>query len=113
MLISGDISKYNVGLGFHLSLHNRDISVIKNIKNNLNDIGTIYEYKNKLDVRMAVNDRKSLISLTEIFKIFPLMTQHQLKRYLLLREYLLNNIKEFKTLEEFNDFRDKTILDIS
>lgn len=86
VLISGDISKYNVGLGFHISLHSRDINVIKDIKSNLNDIGTFQQPKNKPEVRLAVNDRKSLMSLIEIFNMFPLMTQHQHKRYLLLKE---------------------------
>jgi hypothetical protein len=112
VLTSGVISKYNVGLGFHVSLHNRDASVIKDIKSKLNDIGTYNESKTKPEARLAVNDRKSLMSLIEIFNMFPLITQHQLKRYLLLKEYLLKDIREFKTLEDYNEFKDKTSLDL-
>lgn len=42
-----------------------------------------------------------------VFDSFPLVTIHQYTRYCLLKEYLLNDIKEFKTLEEFNEFKDK------
>jgi len=29
VLISGDITRYNVGYSYHLSLHNRDSSILK------------------------------------------------------------------------------------
>ena len=109
VLSSGIISKYNVGLGFHLSLHNRDIDILKDIKNKLNDIGTIYEYKDKPDSRLAVNDKSGLLYLINIFDLYPLLTKNQLIRYRLLRECLINDVKEFKTIEEYNDYKTKCL----
>lgn len=112
VLKSGEVSKYNVGLGFHLSLHSRDLDIINTIHKNLNNIGTIYTYKNRPDVRIAINDRLGLNSLIKTLEGFPLITERQLIRYLLLKEFLTKEIKEFKTLEEFNEFREGLMLSI-
>lgn len=103
VLKSGQISKYNVGYGYHLSLHKRDIVVLKMIKQKLNNIGTIYEYEIKPDARLAVNDVPSLLYLMEtVFQEFPFITKNQYIRYLIFKHGLSNNIKEFKTLEQYN-----------
>ncbi len=82
--------------------------MLLNIKQILN-IGTIYEYKNKSDVRLAVNDSSSLLYLIKnIIEKYPLITKHQLKRYLLLRECFLNKVKLFKTIEDYNVFITQT-----
>lgn len=66
-----------------MSLHKRDIEIIKNIKYKLNNVGTIYEYVNKPDSRLAVNDKAGLLSLIHnVFDVFPLVTENQLIRYL-------------------------------
>jgi hypothetical protein len=105
VLTSGKIARYNVGYSYHLSLHNRDLDLIKDIKNKLG-IGVIYEYKNKLDARLAVNKKLDLLYLIEnIFDKYPLVTNNQLIRYFLLRNGILNNITEFKTLEEYNTYK--------
>lgn len=105
---SGEISKYNVGYAYHLSLHKRDIEILKNIKDKLNNVGTIYEYVNKPDSRLAVNDKAGLLSIIHnVFDVFPLQ-KNQLIRYLLLKDGLVNNVKEFKTLEEYNHYKTKT-----
>jgi hypothetical protein len=41
VLKSGDISCYNVGHSYHLSLHSRDASLIKDIQQKLDNIGVI------------------------------------------------------------------------
>ena len=111
---SGEISKYNLGYAYHLSLHKRDIEIIKNIKYKLNNVGTIYEYVNKPDSRLAVNDKAGLLSLIHnVFDVFPLVTENQLIRYLLLKDGLVNNVKEFKTLEEYNYYKTERLLSIS
>lgn len=112
VLKSGEVSKYNVGLGFHLSLHSRDLDIINTIYKNLNNIGTIYTYKNRPEVRIAINDRSGLNLLIKNLENFPLITEYQLTRYLLLKEFLTKEIKEFKTLEEFNKFKDGLMLSI-
>ena len=43
VLKSGEISHYGVGCAYHLSLHNRDSILIKDIHEKLNKIGVIYE----------------------------------------------------------------------
>lgn len=106
LLFSGEISKYNVGYGYHLSLHKRDAELLKEIKQILNGVGIFYEYENKPDSRLAVNDTTGLLYLIEnVFDQYPLKTKNQLVRYLLLKDALINKVKEFKTLEEFNEYK--------
>lgn len=110
-LKSGEISKYNIGYGYHLSLHKKDVDILKEIKNKLNDIGTIYEYPVKPDSRLAVNNKAGLIYLIDnIFDLYPLKTKNQLTRYLLLKDGLLDNIKEFKTLQQYNQYKTERYL---
>lgn len=81
------------------------VEILKNIQDKLNNVGTIYEYVNKPDSRLAVNDKAGLLSIIHnVFDVFPLVT----KRYLLLKDGLVNNVKEFKTLEEYNHYKTKT-----
>ena len=111
VLKSGEISKYNIGTSFHLSLHSKDIEILRNIKNRLNNIGVIYEYRDKPDARLAVNDKLGLLYLINIFDMYPLLTINQLIRYRLLREFLTNETAlEFKTIEEYNEFKNKHLL---
>lgn len=69
---------------------------------------------NKPDSRLAVNDKAGLLSLIHnVFDVFPLVTENQLIRYLLLKDGLVNNVKEFKTLEEYNYYKTERLLSIS
>lgn len=114
LLKSGEVSKINVGYSYHLSIHKRDIEMIKDIQIKLNGIGSIYEYTNKPDSRLAVNDKQGLLYLiTNIFELNPLLTKNQLIRYQLLKEGLVNNINEFKTLEEYNKYKSERLLYIT
>jgi len=71
----------------------------------LNGVGTLYDHKDGTEVRLAVNDRESLLWLVEnVFDIYPLLTDYQVKRYNLLKFGLLNSIKRFETIEEYNKF---------
>lgn len=112
-LKTGEISKYNIGYGYHLSLHKKDVDILKETKSKLKDIGTIYEYPapDKPDYRLAVNDRTGLIYLiNNVFDLYPLKPKNQLTRYLLLKDGLLGNIKEFKTLEQYNQYKTERYL---
>lgn len=111
-LKSGEISKYNVGYGFHLALHSRDYELIQIIYKSLNNIGTIRLSPSKLESRFAVNDYASLLLICNLFDNYPLKTFNQLSRYLLFRHGLLNNIKEFKTLESYNLYKAERMLSI-
>lgn len=114
LLKTGEISKINVGYSYHLSMHNRDIEMIKDIQFKLNGIGSIYEYTNKPDSRLAVNDKRGLLYLIEnIFEPNPLVTKNQLIRYQLLKDGLINQINEFKTLEEYLNYKSKRLLYIT
>lgn len=68
---------------------------------------------NKPDSRLAVNDKAGLLSIIHnVFDVFPLVTKNQLIRYLLLKDGLVNNVKEFKTLEEYNHYKTERLLSI-
>lgn len=103
-LKSGKISKVNIGYSFHLSLHLRDKPIIVMLHKLLGDIGTIYQYKNKLDIRLAINSKRELLTLFKIFDNYSLLTKHQLSNYLVLKHILTQNTQEFKTEEEYHEF---------
>jgi hypothetical protein len=106
VLKSGEISSYSVGHSYHLSLHRRDAVLIKDIQQKLGNVGVIYEYKNKPDCRLAVGDRKSLLSLFDtVFDVYPLLANNQSMRYNLLKNVIINEVKKFQTLEEFNKYK--------
>jgi hypothetical protein len=106
VLKSGEISHYGVGCAYHLSLHKRDTILIKDIHEKLNKIGVIYEYQKKPDCRLAVGDRNGLLYLFNIvFDVYPLLGINQLMRYSLLKHCVINEVKRFQTLEEFNKFK--------
>jgi len=112
VLISGQIARYNVGYSYHLSLHNRDLNILKDIKEKLG-IGILYEYKNKPDCRLAVNKKSDLLYLiNNIFDKYTLITKNQLIRYNLLKNGIINNITEFKTLKEYQDYKTNSLSSI-
>jgi len=114
ILKSGEISHYGVGHSYHLSLHNRDASLIKDIQCKLGNVGVIYEYSNKPDCRLAVGDKKGLLYLIEnVFDVYPLLSNNQFMRYSLLKNGIINEVKKFKTLEEFEDYKSKYLASIS
>lgn len=83
----GEISRYGVGCAYHLSLHSRDATLIKDIHQKLDNIGVIYEYKTKPDCRLAISDRNGLLYLFKIaFDAYPLLSNNQLMRYSLLKK---------------------------
>lgn len=101
----GIITHYGVGYSFHLALHSRDKILLDEVQLKLNGVGTMYEHKDGTEIRIAVNDRESLLWLVaNVFDQYNLLTAHQVKRYNLLKFGLLNNIKRFETLEEYNKF---------
>nr|YP_010183904.1 hypothetical protein LI393_mgp05 [Coccidioides immitis]QVG62027.1 hypothetical protein [Coccidioides immitis] len=113
VLTTGEIVRYNVGYSYHLSLHNRDSNVLKDIQKHLG-IGVIYEYNNKPDCRIAVNKKSDLLYIIEnIFDKYPLITKNQTIRYHLLRNGIINNITEFKNLEEYEKYKAKSLLFIT
>lgn len=105
VLKSGKVSKVNVGYSYHLSLHSRDLAILLNVQDMLNGIGVIYEYKDKSDTRLAINDVPGVLYLIEnVFDIWPLLSIHQIRRYNLLKKALLDKKTEFKTREEYDSY---------
>lgn len=70
------MSKYNVGYGFHISLHLRELSLIKEIHSKLN-LGVVYTSEIRSDARLAVNDKKGILKICEFFESHPLLTYSQ------------------------------------
>jgi hypothetical protein len=96
---------YNVGYGFHISLNIIESDFIQNIQSNLNNIGHIYLYPNKNEVRFSVTKLDELKWLVNnIFSVSPLVSSHQSSRYNAFKVGLLNNINRFETLEDYNNF---------
>lgn len=110
---SGEISHYGVGCAYHLSLHKRDAMLIRDIHEKLNKMGVIYEYKQKPDCRLAVGDVSGLLHLFEnVFDVYPLLANNQLMRYSLLKHCVINKVKRFPTLEEFEKFKSEFLASI-
>jgi LAGLIDADG endonuclease len=102
-----------VGYSYHLSLHNRDSNILRDIQEKLG-IGIIYEYKNKPDCRLAVNKKSDLLYLiNNIFNKYPLITKNQFIRYHLLKNGIINEITEFNTLKEYQEYKAKSLLSIT
>jgi hypothetical protein len=96
-----------------LSLHSRDSNILKDINKKLG-IGVIYEYNNKPDCRIAVNKKSDLLYLiNNIFDKYPLITKNQIIRYNLLKNGIINEITGFKTLEEYQEYKNKSLLSIT
>jgi LAGLIDADG endonuclease len=113
VLTSGKTARYNVGYGYHLSLHKRDSELLKDIKQKLGK-GVIYEYKNKPNCRLAVNKKSDLRYLIDnIFDKYPLVTKNQIIRYNLLKNGIINEITEFNSLEEYQEYKSKYLLSIT
>jgi hypothetical protein len=113
VLKSGEISHYGVGYAYHLSLHSRDAMLIRDIHEKLNKIGVIYEYSQKPDCRLAVGDISGLLHLfNTVFDVYPLLANNQLMRYSLLKHCVVNKVKRFPTLEEFEKFKSEFLASI-
>lgn len=113
VLKSGEISHYGVGCAYHLSLHSRDAALIRDIQQKLDGIGVIYEYKNKPDCRLAIGDRNGLLYLFKtVFEAYPLLAANQLMRYSLLKNSIINDIKKFKTLDDFVKYKAECLASI-
>ena len=113
ILKSGELSKVNVGCFYHLSLHKKDLCIIKDIQCALNNTESIYEYKDKLDSRLAINNKNGLFYIMDnVFDVWPLLTKHQLARYTLLKKSLLNNVKEFPNIDMYDGFVRNTMNEI-
>lgn len=104
----GTLSEYiNIGYGFHISLSIRDKDLIKDFQFKFNNIGHIYTNPEKEESRWAVTKKSELIYLIETafsLEDVILITKHQRERLARLKYVLLNKVKRFETLEEFNKF---------
>lgn len=87
------------------------MALIENIREILNNVGVVYNYQNKNDSRLAVNDRQGLLYLIDnVFEIYPLLTTNQRNRYNLLKTTLMNGTTHFKTLEGYEEYKSTFML---
>jgi len=102
----------NISYAFHLSLHIKELPLLEYLIKELSLPGKLYIYPHRNEVRLAITkqeDIKYLIS--NIFIHYPLINKKQRLRYLKLKEGILNNIRYFPSLDEFNKFQIKEYLD--
>lgn len=67
--------------------------------------GTLKNYPHRNEVRLAITKQQDLLYIIkEIFNKFPLLNNKQRLRYYKLKQGILNNIKKFKSIEEFNNY---------
>ena len=84
---------YNIGYGFHISLSIKDLELLKKIKYTLGR-GTIYEYLEKNEARLAITKLKDLNWLIEnVFEKFSLIKKHQRDRYFIFKNGILTKKK--------------------
>ena len=84
---------YNIGYGFHISLSIKDLELLKKIKYTLGR-GTIYEYLEKNEARLAITKLKDLNWLIEnVFEKCSLITKHQRDRYFIFKNGILTKKK--------------------
>jgi len=104
---------YNIGYGFHISLSNKDLDLLIDIKKKIK-IGKIYEYPEKEEARLAITKLADLNWLIiNIFEKAPLITIHQRERYLKLKYGVLNKFNRVDSLEEYNNFINKQMFCIT
>uniref|UniRef100_UPI00223725DA LAGLIDADG endonuclease n=1 Tax=Ramaria rubella TaxID=113071 RepID=UPI00223725DA len=110
LTLNGQTSNYyNIGYGFHLSLSIKDHELLKKIHRNLNYLGKIYEYKDRQEIRLAITKLEDLNWLIEnIFEESSLLTTHQKDRYSRLKYGVLNKFNRVETLEEYQEFINKS-----
>jgi len=53
----GNITRYGIGVGFHLGMSLRDLALIESIQKELEGIGNIYQYPNKNEVHYAITKK--------------------------------------------------------
>lgn len=60
---------------------------------------------------MAVNDKEGLLYLIKnVFDEYSLITKHQLIRYHLLRKGFIDAITEFKTQDQYNEYKSSILI---
>ena len=100
----GEITSIGLKYSFHIGLHLRDIDLLKLIQFKLNNMGKIYEYRNKEEAHYAIYKVDELKWLIEkIFSIYPLISLNQRLRYLQLRKGIINNLKKIDTLDDYQN----------
>ena len=105
----GIISHYTLQYSFHLALHIRDKELLNYIQTMLNNIGTIYEYKDRYEIHLAVvkfEELKWLIDtiFEDVNSENKLLTVHQSTRLAQIIFGFKNHIKRIKNLEEFSKY---------
>lgn len=102
---------YNVGYGIHLSLHERELNLLRYLKKELNLPGKIYEYPHRSEVHLAIvrlEDMKYV--LFEVFGEYPLLKEQIRENYMRLKYGILNRVNRLETEGEFKEFYENKTL---
>lgn len=98
----GIITRYGIGVGFHLGLHIRDLAILENIKIELGNLGKIYEYNEKNEAHYAITKKEELREfISKVFKDHTIITDYQYNRFMVMKSILDKDLKSTKTIEEF------------
>lgn len=89
---------YNVNLVFKLKIHSRDIKLLENIRNSLDEIGNIAIRKDGY-IEFIVSSIKDIKVLINHFDTYPLITQKWADYQIFKQTFILINNKEHLTLE--------------
>lgn len=76
--------------------------------------GKIARYNVGFSFHLSLNKKSDLLYLIDnIFEKYPLITKNQSIRYYLLKNWIINDITEFKTLEEYQEYKTNSLLSIT
>jgi len=96
---------FNLGFGFHLSLHIRDHSILHDLQSRLEGRGRIYLYPHRQEAHYAIVKLEDVKwCILNVFDHLIFLTKHQFKRYSLFRYVVLNNFTTVNSLDEYNAF---------
>lgn len=96
---------YGVGYGIHLSMHIRDISLIRYLKRELKLPGIIYIYSHRDEVRLSITRLKDIKQvINKIFNKYPLINKKNRHNLARLKYGVFNQINRFNTKDEYIQF---------
>lgn len=99
---NGNISRYGLGYGFHMGLSSRDTALVEHIQCKLQGLGKVYIYPHKEEAHYAITRKQELLLfISLVLSEHSLLTSHQYKRFMNLKNVLLNGPTSFPSMEEY------------
>lgn len=97
---NNDITRYDIGYGFHLGLSIRDLDLVNFIQNKL-EKGKILIYPD--EAHYYITQKQELINFLEEISKYSLLTSYQYNCYINLYNTLKSGKKSVITIEDFNN----------